>query len=133
MILPALPDLPPPLPFVADADFQATVAAIESSLEVRLAGTADLNVRKQLDAFLSTVHTLATDQTITTVTVDMRSLEFMNSSCLKGLVSWIGTVHDAAPDCQYRIVFIAKAGSRWQRRSLYAISCVAAQLVSVQD
>jgi hypothetical protein len=123
----------PALPAIDNPDFHASVSIADSALDMRLAGTADLNVRKQLDAFLASVHALASQRAVTRVTVDMRALEFMNSSCLKGVVSWIGTVHEAPPDRQYRIVFLAKTGSRWQRRSLFALSAVATNLVSIQD
>jgi len=124
----------PVLPTIEDPDFHASVKPSSAGrFRVALAGTADLNVKKQLDAFLSTVHALAVEQELTEVEVDLTALEFMNSSCLKGMVSWIAAVQGTPADRQYRIKFLAKVGSRWQRRSLYALSCVAAHLVSIQD
>jgi hypothetical protein len=122
-----------PLPAVADTDFRALLTIDGPSLQVVLTGTADLNVQKQLDAFLTAVHECATGHMATNVVVDLRELEFMNSSCLKCVVSWIFSVRTEPVERQYRIVFMANPQAQWQRRSLYALSCMAAELVSVQE
>jgi hypothetical protein len=56
----------------------------------------------------------------------------MNSSCLKTFVWWISTIQDLAPGDHYRITFLSSPSMYWQRRSLNALACLAADLVSVQ-
>ena len=97
-----------------------------------LAGTADLNVKTQLDRFIASVHEEALRVSAEEVMVDLRQLEFMNSSCLKTFVWWITVVQDLAPGTGYRITFLSNPSMYWQRRSLHALACLATNLVSVQ-
>lgn len=116
---------------VKDVDFTAEVTAEPGGMTVRLVGTADLNVRAQLDRFLSAVHEEAQRARSEEVTVDLRALEFMNSSCLKSFVRWISAVQERAAHA-YRITFLSSPTMYWQRRSLHALACLAPDLVSVQ-
>ncbi len=122
-----------PLPFIDDPDLTARVAVDGQSLQVVMNGTADLNTHKVLQTFLAGVHASATLHVANTVIVDLRGLEFMNSSCLKRLVNWIFVVRAEVPERKYRIVFVANPKAPWQRRSLHSLSCMAPELVSVQQ
>jgi len=114
-------------------DFAAHASADERSIHVDLSGTADLTVRSQLDRFLHDVHSEAQRCLAQEVTVDMRQLEFMNSSCLKCFVWWISTVQEQSGDGKYRIVFVASPSIYWQRRSLNALACLANEIISIQS
>ena len=65
------------------------------------------------------------------VVVDLKELEFMNSSCLKTLVWWISSVQELAAAHQYRITFVSSPAMYWQRRSLSALAGLATELVSI--
>jgi len=120
------------LPIVDDQDFAARLTLDESSLRVAMKGTADLTVQKRLETFLGAVHTFALDHAAKLVFVDLRDLEFMNSSCLKGVVTWVLAVHAAPLERQYHITFIADPTARWQHRTLQTLVGVAPGIVSVQ-
>ena len=98
-----------------ETDFTAHASTNERKIQVNLTGTADLTVKNQLDHFLRDVHSQAQRCLAEEVTVDMRQLEFMNSSCLKSLVWWISTVQEQADDGKYRIVFVSSPTVCWQR------------------
>lgn len=120
---------------VHEPDFNAH-ARFEGSgdhptLTVVLTGNADLNVKPMLDHFLGAVHEHSQARHIPEVEVDVRKLEFMNSSCLKCLVGWISRIQDSPPDEQYRVAFKSSPTMFWQRRSLQALSYLATDLVSV--
>jgi hypothetical protein len=117
---------------VSEADFTAEAGNSNGILTVSLTGNADLNVKTQLDGFLITVHEEARRLSVSDVEVDVRRLEFMNSSCLKTLVGWISRIQDEPPAKQYRVLFRSSPALFWQRRSLHALSCLASDLVSVQ-
>lgn len=119
------------LPQITETDFTAVARVESDAMSVRLSGTADLNVKTQLDDFLSAVHTRAAAQPLAEVSMDLRSLEFMNSSCLKALVSWISAVQDQPEGARYRITFISNPDLHWQRRSLNALSRIAGDIVSI--
>lgn len=119
---------------VREADFSAE-ATVDGgrAITLTMSGNADLNVKVQLDHFLASVHTEAQRMGVEDVTVDVRTLEFMNSSCLKCLVGWISQIQDQPPSRQYRVTFLSSPSLYWQRRSLHALSCLASDLVTVQS
>lgn len=117
---------------VRENDFSAEATVNERSLMLSLTGNADLNVKFQLDRFLAAVHAEVQRLGLEEVTVDVRKLEFMNSSCLKCLVGWISQIQDQPPPRQYRVAFLSSPTLYWQRRSLHALSCLASDLVTVQ-
>ncbi len=114
-----------------DFTARATTGA-DNVLTVKLTGNADLNVKTDLDRFLRDLHSETGETGTQEIRVDVRALEFMNSSCLKGFVNWILSVQEQPPDRQYRITFISNAAMQWQRRSLHALSSFASDLVTVQ-
>jgi anti-anti-sigma factor len=116
---------------VHEHEFSAEAVLREGVLVVTLNGNADLNVKAQLDQFLAGVHEEAELRALTDVEVDVRRLEFMNSSCLKCLVGWISRIQDEPPGRQYRVAFQSSPTLFWQRRSLHALSCLASELVTV--
>jgi hypothetical protein len=113
-------------------DFTADAITTERKIHVSLTGTADLTVKTQLERFLRTVHTEAQRCLAEEVTVDVRQLEFMNSSCLKCLVWWISTVQEQPGEGKYRIVFVSSPSVYWQRRSLNALACLANDIITIQ-
>ena len=114
-------------------DFTAHANASERSILFRLTGTADLTVKSHLDSFLHAVHAEAQRRLAEVVTVDVRQLDFINSSCLKSFVSWICTVQGQPSEGKYRIVFLSNPSKPWQRRSLSSLACIASDLITVQS
>jgi hypothetical protein len=117
---------------IHDIEFSAEVMGSGPVFNIKLVGNADLNVKTQLDRFIAAVHEEVSRISAEEVVVDLRRLEFMNSSCLKSFVWWISTVQDLGPGTHYRITFLSSPSMYWQRRSLNALACLATELVSVQ-
>jgi len=113
-------------------DFAANASVSERRISVSLSGTADVTIRNHLDHFLREVHQEAQHCRAEEVTVDVRQLEFMNSSCLKCLVWWVSTVQEQPAESRYKIVFVSSPSVYWQRRSLDALACLADDIISVQ-
>lgn len=113
-------------------DFAAQASTAERAILVSLTGTADLTVKDQLDLFLREVHSEAQRSLVDEVIVDVRQLEFMNSSCLKSLVWWITTVQKQPGERKYRIVFVSSPSVFWQQRSLNPLACLASDVVTIQ-
>jgi hypothetical protein len=114
------------------AEFHAHAHKHDGKISLLLKGTADLRAQELLDAFLKRADACARADGSGEVLVDVRSLEFMNSSCFKAFVSWIGRLQDLAPESQYRIRFLSDQRMLWQRRSLHALSCFAVNLISIE-
>jgi hypothetical protein len=110
----------------------AKLAPTPGTISVRLAGTADTEIRANLDQFVQQLHAEAVRVGAANVAVDLRELEFMNSSCLKVFVTWLAKLRDLEASKQYRIQIRSNPQLLWQRRSLAALSCFAADLVTIE-
>jgi hypothetical protein len=119
------------LPVEQAAELRARLTREDGALVAKLSGTADLRVTDSVEAILRRVHQTALELSIAEVRMDLRELEFMNSSCFKSFVSWISDVSDLTAG-QYRIRFLSNPSILWQRRSLHALSCFAAELVTIE-
>jgi hypothetical protein len=119
------------LPVEQAAELKARLVQDDTALVAKLSGTADLRVTDSVEAILGRVHQKALELGIPEVRMDLRELEFMNSSCFKSFVSWISEVSDLTTG-QYRIRFLSNPSILWQRRSLHALSCFAAELVTIE-
>jgi anti-anti-sigma factor len=110
----------------------ADVALADGVVTTHFRGTADIEAKPALDEFVAALHAEACRLSVTKVAVDLRELEFMNSSSFKALVTWLSQVQELPPDKQYRIHFVSNPSIHWQRRSLAALSCFAVNLVSIE-
>ena len=112
--------------------FAAHASASERGLLVSFSGTADLTIKSHLDTFLHDVHSEAQRRLAEVVTVDVRKMEFINSSCLKSFVWWITTVQEQPGELQYRIIFLHNPSVRWQLRSLSALASLASNIITIR-
>jgi hypothetical protein len=117
---------------VKSNDFTAHTSGSERTIRVALAGTADLTVKSHLDSFLHEVHAEAQRRLAEVVTIDVRKLQFINSSCLKSFVWWISTVQKLPGEERYRIVFLSDPSVRWQLHSLNSLAFLASDIVTIQ-
>jgi anti-anti-sigma factor len=117
---------------VNDNDFSANAGGAGPELTITLSGNADLNVKVELERFMTAVHEEARRTGTKEVIVDVRDLEFMNSSCLKSFVWWISSVQALAAAHQYKITFVSSPSMYWQRRSLRALAGLAREIVAVE-
>jgi len=120
------------IPPIEVSDFTATVSQVGDGLKMDLVGNADLNVTAMLDRLVDESHREACRIGAREVVVDLKQLEFMNSSCLKSFVWWIGNIQKLEPAKQYRIRFLAVSSRYWQRRSFGALAGLALDLVSIE-
>jgi hypothetical protein len=109
-----------------EAQLSAVVDDAEGILNVRLVGTADLEFKPRFDERMRAVHAQALRHRVRQVVVDLRRTVFMNSSCLKVVVTWI-------LDSQYRITFVQNPAQLWQLHSLRALVALAPDRISVQS
>ena len=116
---------------VSGDDFTGAASHESNTLTTWLKGNADYAALDALEMLLTRVHTEARRLAVGEVIVDLRQLEFMNSSCFKAFVTWISMMQDEA-DRRYRVTFLSNPAMRWQRRSLQALSCFAADIISVE-
>ncbi len=121
----------PELPFVELAELEVAAQAEHDRLTLSLKGTADMRVSDALDGLFREVHERAIHSGVAQFVVDMRELQFMNSSCFKSLVGWIVRLQETEPERRYRVCFLSDPDVLWQRRSLKTLSCFAPELITV--
>lgn len=117
---------------VSAGDFKASASHDGARVVARCAGNADLRAGEALDRLLAAIDAEAQRLQVPEVAVDLRDLEFMNASCFKRFVTWIGRIQEQAPRRQYKIRFLSNPKFRWQERSLQALRCFALELITIE-
>jgi hypothetical protein len=120
------------LPGISVGPLTAECRLVDKSVIVLFSGTADTEARAELETFIAQLRSEANRIGVTGVAIDFRDLVFMNSSCLKIFVVWLAALRDLPCDKQYRIRIRSNPSLLWQRRSLAALSCFAADLVTIE-
>ena len=95
-------------------------------------GSGDIEAMAPLRAYLMNVHSEAQLSKRTEVVVDLHELYFMNSSCIKTFMMWIGQVGNA-PGGGYQIRFLTDRNLRWQRRTLESMRRMAPETLVVES
>jgi hypothetical protein len=99
---------------------------------VRMLGHADVGAKATLDGFVAEVDKEARADWVQEVVVDLRRLDFMNSSCLTTLVTWLNNVRQRPTEQQYPIRFLRDRNAYWQERSLGALQAFAPDIVKLE-
>jgi hypothetical protein len=123
---------PFPLDPIEDADFRATGHFEDTRLDLRMWGNADLRAKARLDVFLDAADRQSVAAGVKEVVVDFRELVFMNSSCLKALVTWLGRAQERPAHERYTIRFIKEPAAHWQMRSFKALAAFAGDILTVE-
>ena len=119
------------VPVIQTDDFHSEATYVAPAVNLRLVGSAESSATGPLGDLLGRLHGEAVRLAIREITIDMRELEYINSSCFKAFVSWLGELHDLDPGRQYRIRFLSDEHKHWQRPSLGALSCCAEDLIQI--
>lgn len=114
-------------------DFAAAAQHEGTEIQAILKGNADYGALDALDMLLERIHAEARRGGVTEVVIDLRELEFMNSSCFKSFVSWITNIQEMDVGQQYKVKFVSNPNMHWQKRSLHSLRCFAVELISVTE
>jgi len=126
------PAIEPSIDSIKDDEFAATGGVEGGRMTLRFWGNADLRVKDRLDVFLREVDRRSMDTHADEVVVDLRRLDFMNSCCLKALVTWLGKVQERPSEEQYRVLFMKDPAAHWQARSLHALVAFAPGMIRIE-
>lgn len=100
-------------------------------IKVRLCGSAELGSKATLDEFLADVFAASFGRR--EVVVDMRALEYMNSSSIKSLLTWIVRVRDLPEPERHKIRFLSNPELHWQQRSLHSLVSMCGDVIEVEE
>jgi hypothetical protein len=98
---------------------------------VRFSGNGDSEAVPLLQEFLRKLHEELSIKQASVVHVDLGELYFMNSSCLKGFVSWLHKVDTTG--ALYKVVLRMNPRQRWQLRSLATLKRLAPETVVIEE
>jgi anti-anti-sigma factor len=124
-------DATPSIRTVTTESLTAEGAAEGDLVKVRLRGSAELGSKPTLDGFLADV--FAASPGHREVVVDMTELEYMNSSSLKSLLSWIVRVRDLPEPREYKIRLLSNPELHWQQRSLHSLVSMCGEVIEVEE
>ncbi len=116
---------------VASDELKAEGEAKGDVILLTLSGAAELGAKELLDEFLGDV--FAASDGVTTVEVDIRPLEYMNSSSFKSFLTWIVKVRELPEERRHRILFLSNPAYHWQKRSLHSLVSMGGDLVDVEE
>jgi hypothetical protein len=97
----------------------------------RLAGSASHRDLTAFDHFLAVLLGDSRRLGAATIVLDLRDVGYMNSSHLKSLVSWLGTIAKAEP--RLEVTLRTNPDHHWQKRSMEALAHLADGLVTVES
>jgi hypothetical protein len=117
---------------IEESEFTAKGEFNDNRLTVHLWGNADQRGRTRFDAFLEAVDRQSMATGVKEVVVDFRELAFMNSSCLKALVTWLRRVQERPSEQQYAIRFLQEPEAHWQIRSFSALAAFGRGVLTVE-
>jgi hypothetical protein len=114
-------------------DLRATANLAAGVLHLGFTGTADASSESALSNLLVRIQGELLHEEVREAQVDMRALEFMNSSCFKAFITWIIAVDRLPPGQRHRIRFLCNPTLHWQRRSLKAMVHFGNDIVTVEN
>jgi hypothetical protein len=114
---------------IATPSFKAWAMWRGRHVAVKFSGVADMSTKALLDQFLSSLHEELRKMPSVDVSLDILDLEFMNSSCIKALISWISRNVNQSKERQYLITIHTDSSRLWQRRSVQALCMMAPSVV----
>lgn len=118
---------------VTTEDFNTQLVLQGKTLSLKMIGSADTRVMFPLESMMKGLEQEISRLGVEQVVVDMKELDFMNSSCFRSFVTWLCHVQEYEPDRRYAIKFLSDSGKHWQSRSLQALSCLALDLVQIEN
>lgn len=128
-----MPTQTDPLPSLGVDGLTAVSEATADGVAIHFRGSADLTTQEELRRFLKKMHEEVLRREGRRVAVDFVDLEFMNSSCFKTFLTWIHDVQNVEVDRRYHVTFLSNDSLHWQKRSLNALRCFAADLITIQQ
>jgi hypothetical protein len=84
-----------------------------------------------LNPFVEATHKHLAGAGVKAVEVDLRDLEFCNSSGFKSFIHWIQLIQALGEPQRHKLRFKVNPARKWQKTSLLALSCFAVDLTEI--
>jgi hypothetical protein len=121
------------VPPVAGEKYSASLGRDAHGVVVTFRGTISTpDPASVLNPFVDAVHDHLLAAGVPDTRVDLRELEFCNSSGFKSFIHWIQRIGDTPAERRYKLRFLSTPTRKWQRTSLLALSCYGVNTVSIE-
>lgn len=107
---------------VHDSELSAAAYLDDQALTLNLVGTADARSDAAFKAMVERLQETCRRAAVREAVVDFHRVEFMNSSCIKRIITWVIAVGELPAAQRYQIRLRSSPAVSWQRRSLKAIA-----------
>lgn len=114
-------------------DFAVAAHCEGGVITASLRGNADHAAVELVQVLLERIHADARVLDVSGTVIDLRQLEFMNSSCFRHFIGWIAAIQDLEATDRYSVRFLSSPHFHWQRRSLQSLRTFAVDLISVVE
>ena len=111
--------------------FQAAAEHEGTVINAWLQGNADYHALDAVEMLLTRLHAEAIRLAIQEAVIDLRRLEFMNSSCFRIFISWLAEILELNEARRYKVKFLFNPDLHWQNRSLHTLRSFAVEVVDV--
>lgn len=109
-------------------------ASIVDASTIAFTGSISLRVPAEvLRPFFADVHAAAVADELEELAVDFVNLEFMNSSSIRVLVTWLDWIAAEPEPKQYVLHFKTKSGVTWQRTTLSVLQTLSQKHVKISS
>lgn len=117
---------------VKQEHYSARLSPFSAGIRVQFRGTISTSdPAAVLNPFVDAVHERAVRAGETEVSVDLKDLEYCNSSGFKSFIHWIRRIKELPEDRRYKLRFLTSTERKWQRSSLLALTVFAEELVDI--
>jgi anti-anti-sigma factor len=118
-------------PLVGDEYF-VVLSQEGDDVRLRVSGSVDMEAVPSLSPFLQRLHAEMLRERLRLVVFDLQGLEFMSSSPVQCLVTFLHLISQLAAEQRYAVRFLYNPRLQWQRRSLEALLRFAPDVVTLQ-
>lgn len=87
---------------------------------------------ESLSPYFRRVHDAAIADAAADVRIDLRALDFMSSSAIRALTTWIVWIRDEPEPRRYRLIFVWRPESQWLKLTLGALETIGSGIVVVE-
>ncbi|MBI3181130.1 MAG: hypothetical protein HYZ28_03200 [Myxococcales bacterium] len=116
----------------AESGYRIRVDCTQSPPQMAMSGSVRVTEPGELKEFFGQVHSALVGCGACEVVVDLRDLDFLNSTAFKPLVHWLGLIDQLPVDGRYTVRFRIAKERHWQKPCLGALSCFSPLLVTVE-
>jgi hypothetical protein len=117
---------------IAHERITCTVAEEGDGAKLTFSGSIDMEDPSIiLDPFFEQIHKGAVSSKIPQVTLDVKALEFLNSSGIKAFAKWIMKLQTVPEGDRYKILILQNKDISWQTTSLPTLTFLIPGIVSM--